>query len=113
MVLTDKMKSGLYQLIDFTKELAQRLGSALYNVDLMPRAARSMVPAISGAGGDNIGGQFVFNPNIEVNIQGVGTMSREVASTFGKQVADSTLSEFYDAFQKRGMGNIFGTKLKK
>jgi len=113
MVLTDKMKSGVYQLIDFTKELAQRLGSALYNVDLMPRAARSMVPAISGAGGDNIGGQFVFNPNIEVNIQGVGTMSREVASTFGKQVADSTLSEFYDAFQKRGMGNIFGTKLKK
>lgn len=113
MVLTEKMKSGVYQLIDFTKELAQRLGSALNNVDLTPRAARAMVPALSGAGVNNVGGSFVFNPNIEVNIQGVGTMNRQVADTFGKQIADSTLSEFYDAFQKRGMGNVFGTKLKK
>lgn len=113
MVLTDKMKSGVYQLIDFTKELAQRLGSALYNVDLMPRAARSTIPVLASAGDSNTNGSFVFNPNIEVNIQGVGTLSREAASSFGKQIADSTLDEFYDAFQKRGMGNIFGTRLKK
>lgn len=113
MVLTEKMKSGVYQLIDFTKELAQRLGAALHNVDLMPRAARSTIPVLAGAGDGNTNGSFVFNPNIEVNIQGVGTLSREAASSFGKQIADSTLDEFYDAFQKRGMGNIFGTRLKK
>ena len=114
-VLDDTKKKGLYKIIDFQKVLSEKLGTVIGNISL---AGSSIMQSMGiGASGieRNIGNtqNMVYSPTINVAISHNGSMSDGDARKYGKDVADTALDRMYSAFERRGIGGIFGTRLKQ
>lgn len=114
-VLDDTKKKGLYKIIDFQKVLSEKLGTVIGNISL---AGSSIMQSMGiGASGieRNIGNtqNMVYSPTINVAINHNGSMSDGDARKYGKDVADTALDRMYSAFERRGIGGIFGTRLKQ
>lgn len=108
------MVLDLYRLIDLPSVLAERLGNAIGAITRpMMRLAgptlTSGLPAVAAAGG----GEFIFNPTFEFNIEHNGQVSDDDIGQYGQRIADTTIDRLYDAFERRGIRDLFGGKIKK
>ena len=114
MVLDGKKKGALYKIIDFQKELSDRLGTAIGNIG-KPLANLLNVGAISKIGANgyaaSAAGGIIFNPVINVDISGNGSMSDGDAARFGNRIADIAIERLYEGFNKRGIGNIMSNTM--
>jgi len=115
IVLDDTKKKGLYKIIDFQKVLSEKLATVIGNISL---AGNGIMQSMGiGASGieRNIGNtqNMVYSPTINVAISHNGSMSDGDARRYGKDVADTALDRMYSAFERRGIGGIFGTRLKQ
>lgn len=113
IVLNEAKQQGLYRIIDFQEELSKRLGIVVRD---MPVTGAS--PDVSGILHDITGetvdnrSSLVFEPHIEVRIEHNGAIAPEDAKTFGTQIADTALNKLYEAFERRGVNNGRGSRLK-
>lgn len=110
LVVDEGGKKGLYRIIDFQKNLSERLGALVGNIRLPSSAGMMPNLAMAGAGA---GGGMVFSPTINVEINHNGSMSSADARKYGNDVADSALERMYNAFERRGVTGVFGTRLKQ
>ena len=114
MVLDEKKKGALYKIIDFQKELSDRLGTAIGNIG-KPLANLLNVGAISKIGANgyaaSAAGGIIFNPVINVDISAGGSMSDGDAARFGNRIADIAIERLYEGFNKRGIGNIMSNTM--
>ena len=114
-VLDGTKKKGLYRIIDFQKALSEKLGTAIGNISL----AGSSIMQSMGFGGGTIERSagstqnMIYSPTINVAISHNGSMSEADARQYGKDVADTALDRMYSAFERRGIGGIFGARLKQ
>lgn len=114
-VLTKQQRTGLYRIVDFAKELSDRLGTAIGRITL---PFSNFTPALAGVGG--MSGAVVstqqsisFAPAIEVNISHSGAMTDTEARAFGRQVGGIAMEQMQQAFERRGYNNIFSPSLKQ
>lgn len=110
LVLNDEKKKGLFRVIDFVKELEERLHTSIGNLkNLMPTAA--MVPAMAGL--HDISGYregagsaaITISNNFAVTVQS-DNLNPGDARKFGAEMADSITEHLYDAFTKRGITSL-------
>lgn len=114
LVLDEPKKQGLYRLIDFSQVLADKLGTSIGSIappspQISPLFERILEGSKGGMQVDNSS----FNPSIHVEINQSGSITEQDAAKFGRQIADITINELYDAFQRRGIGNIRSSRLKQ
>ena len=114
-VLTEKQRFGLYRIVDFAKELSDRLGTAVKNIT---NPIFGATPAIAGVG--QVGGTVVsnetaysFSPVITVNLNHSGDMSGATARSYGKEIGEIAMQEMREAFMRRGVGGVLGSNLKQ
>ena len=114
-VLDDTKKKGLYRIIDFQKALSDKIGATIDNIALVgSNIMRNFGFTNSeinkqGKGSQNV----VYSPTINVAISHNGTMSKEDAKVYGKEIADAALDRMYNAFERRGVTGVFGTRLRQ
>ena len=107
LVLDDKKQSFLLSAVGFFEELSTRIGS---KIDL------SKISAITGVSGQrsnlktmldelngSYGGEFNFQPNVNVYITHSGEMTEADAKRYGAAAADSVLEKLNNAFSMRGI----------
>ena len=113
-VLTEGQTKGLYKIIDFQKELAERLGHAIGSLG-SPSA--NLTPALAGIGTgvsrSSTSDSFVFNPTINVDISGVASTNDSDARSFGSKIASTALDALQEAFTRKGITSIGNSKLKQ
>ena len=113
-VLTEGQTKGLYKIIDFQKELAERLGHAIGSLG-SPSA--NLTPALAGIGTSisrsSTSDSFVFNPTINVDISGIASMNDSDARSFGSKIASTALDALQEAFTRKGITSIGNSKLKQ
>lgn len=113
-VLTEGQTNGLYKIIDFQKELADRLGHAIGSLG-SPSA--NLMPALAGIGAglskSSSSDSFVFNPTINVDISGVASVNDSEARSFGSKIASTALDALQEAFTRKGITSIGNSKLKQ
>ena len=107
MVLDDKKQRFLLSAAGFIKDLSDRIGST---IDVSKLSALSvftgkksnistMLDKLDSAGG----GEFNFQPNVNVYITHNGEMSDAEARRYGETAADAVLEKLNGAFSKRGI----------
>lgn len=113
IVLNDQKQEAVYKIIDFQSKLAERLGVALGNTTL-PLATLDTAPDIDGIshGIINTTTQTVFNPEFTIEINHNGDMSDDEARRYGEEIADTAITKLYNAFERKGISNHNGAKLK-
>lgn len=113
IVLNDQKQEAVYSIIDFQSKLAERLGVALGSTTL-PLATLDTAPAIDGVahGVINTSTQTVFNPEFTIEINHNGDMSDDEARRYGEEIADTAIAKLYNAFERKGISNHNGAKLK-
>jgi len=114
-VLTKKQRTGLYRIVDFAKELSNRLGTAIKEIAL---PFSPMTPALAGV--DGVHGTVVsnqnsmnFSPEITVQITHNGDMSDSDARSYGRQIGNIAMKEMQNAFERRGISGVFGGNLRQ
>ncbi len=113
VVLNDGKQQSLYRIIDFQTELSKKLGVALNNTPLF--GARPNFGELASRLADNVqnvSNSVVFEPHIEVVIQGGTNMSESSAKAYGEQIANATIDKLYSAFERRGINSTRGSRLK-
>lgn len=113
IVLNDQKQEAVYKIIDFQSKLAERLGVALGSTTL-PLTTLDTAPAIDGMahGVINTSTQTVFNPEFTIEINHNGDMSDDEARRYGEEIADTAIAKLYNAFERKGISNHNGAKLK-
>ena len=114
-VLTKKQRAGLYRIVDFAKELSARLGTAVKELALPFLPMTPALAGVDGVGGTVVSNQnsMVFSPEIHVQISHSGAMTDADARSFGRQIGNIAMQEMQQAFDRRGIGGIFGGGLKQ
>lgn len=114
LVLDEPKKQGLYRLIDFSQVLADKLGTSIGSIaPPSPQISPLFKRILDGSKGGTQVDNSSFSPSIRVEINQSGSITEQDAAKFGKQIADTTINELYDAFQRRGIGSIRSSKLKQ
>lgn len=112
VVLDAEKQDSLYKIIDFQERLAARLGRS------DNAQATGVSPSIAKILGDVITApttsesSFVFEPQITVQINGLGSTSPADARQFGTQIADVAMDKLYEAFERKGIGSTRGARLR-
>lgn len=113
-VLTEKQTSGLYKIIDFQRSLAEKLGHAIGNIAMPSGQLNAALAGTAGEiGKSSIAEHFVFNPTITVQISNNGAMDNKAAAGFGERIANTAMDLLQDAFSRRGITTLGGSKLKQ
>ena len=115
VVLDEPKKRGLYKVIDFQNELAERLGAVVSALKI-PDAqvlADAYGKTLSDVKNTVTNNSSVFSPTISVEITHSGEMTDAAASGFGKKIANTALDLLHDAFERRGIGTLAGVKLRQ
>lgn len=113
IVLNDQEQQAFYKIIDFQSKLADRLGVdlgqallPLTSVDTRPNLG-NMVPGII-----NSSTETIFNPEFHIEINHNGDMSDDAARRYGEEIADTAIARLYSAFERKGISNHNGARLK-
>lgn len=109
-VLTNPIKKAVFTAVDFVKSLGERIGTSvdkIRNFSMSGISPQIMMPAFAGATPAPISqnNQITFSPNISVEFNGVSTEGRDAAS-FGRDIANATADDLFEAFTKRGIDAI-------
>lgn len=113
VVLNDSKQKTLYHIIDFQAALAERLGTAIGNIQpsTQPFDMRVRAGAINHEP-TSIAQSLVFEPRIEVNISHNGTLNTADAEQYGDKIATVAIDKLYSAFERRGINSTRGARLK-
>lgn len=113
IVLNDQEQQAFYKIIDFQSKLSERLGIdlgqallPLTSIDTHPNLG-NMVPGII-----NSSTETVFNPEFHIEINHNGDMSDDAARRYGEEIADTAIARLYSAFERKGISNHNGARLK-
>lgn len=112
-VLDDTKKRGLYEIIDFHKELAKRLGTVIGEIGnpISPIRSEISVNDIPHGIVDN-STKTVFEPKFKISISHNGNMDDNDAMRYGEEIANVAIDKLYSAFERKGITNRNGSKLK-
>lgn len=113
IVLNDNKQKAVYQIIDFQTELAKRLGVNLRAVNL-PFSSLDTIHNVGDVtpGIVNSTNQTVFNPEFHIEIAHNGNMSDGDARRYGEEIAETAITRLYNAFERKGISNHNGAKLR-
>lgn len=113
IVLNDKKQDTIYRIIDFHSKLAERLGvdlgqtaAPLYSLDTTPNFGGTEPRVVTATA------QTVFSPEFNIEINHNGEMSDDEARRYGSEIADTAIAKLYNAFERKGISNHNGAKLK-
>ena len=114
-VITKKQRAGLYRIVDFAKELSNRLGTAIKEIALPFRPMTPALADVEGVHGTVVSNQnsMNFSPEITVQITHSGDMSDSDARSYGRQIGNIAMKEMQNAFERRGISGIFGGNLRQ
>jgi len=113
IVLNDQKQDTVYRIIDFQTKLAERLGVDLGRTT-MPLTTLDTTPNFGGVnpGVVNTSTQTVFNPEFNIEISHNGEMSDDDARRYGEEIAETAIAKLYNAFERKGISNHNGAKLR-
>ena len=113
IVLNDQKQDTVYRIIDFHTKLAERLGVDLGRTT-MPLTTLDTTPNFGGVnpGIVNTSTQTVFNPEFNIEISHNGEMSDDDARRYGEEIAETAIAKLYNAFERKGISNHNGAKLR-
>ena len=113
IVLNDQKQDTVYRIIDFQTKLAERLGVDLGRTT-MPLTTLDAIPNFGGVnpGVVNTSTQTVFNPEFNIEISHNGEMSDDDARRYGEEIAETAIAKLYNAFERKGISNHNGAKLR-
>lgn len=113
IVLNDQEQQAFYKIIDFQSKLADRLGVDLGQT-LLPLTSLNTTPDFGNMapGVINSSTETVFNPEFHIEISHNGEMSDDAARRYGEEIADTAIAKLYSAFERKGISNHNGARLK-
>lgn len=113
IVLNDQKQDTVYRIIDFHTKLAERLGVDLGRTT-MPLTTLDTTLNFGGVapGVVNTSSQTIFNPEFNIEISHNGEMSDDEARRYGEEIADTAITKLYNAFERKGISNHNGAKLR-
>lgn len=113
IVLNDQKQDTVYRIIDFHTKLAERLGVDLGRTT-MPLTTLDTTLNVGGVapGVVNTSSQTIFNPEFNIEISHNGEMSDDEARRYGEEIADTAITKLYNAFERKGISNHNGAKLR-
>lgn len=113
IVLNDQKQDTVYRIIDFQTKLAERLGVDLGRTAL-PLTTLDTAPNFGGVapGIVDASTQTVFNPEFNIEINHNGEMSDDDARRYGEEIAETAIAKLYNAFERKGISNHNGAKLR-
>ena len=113
IVLNDQKQKTVYRIIDFQTKLAERLGVDLGRTT-MPLTTLDTTPNFGGVapGVVNTSSQTVFNPEFNIELIHNGEMSDDEARRYGEEIAETAIAKLYNAFERKGISNHNGAKLR-
>lgn len=113
IVLNDQKQDTVYRIIDFQTKLAERLGVDLGRIT-MPLTTLDTTPNFGGVapGIVDASTQTVFNPEFNIEINHNGEMSDDDARRYGEEIAATAIAKLYNAFERKGISNHNGAKLR-
>lgn len=113
IVLNDSKQESVYKIIDFQTELAKRLGVSLDTATLSFASLDTIHNIGEVAPGIvNSTNQTIFNPEFNIEISHNGEMSDNDAHRYGEEIANTAIVKLYNAFERKGISNHNGMKLK-
>lgn len=112
-VLDDAKQQSIYKIIDFQEELARRLGTVIGDISLPITPMRSGIN-ISDVPHDVIdnSSKTIFESKFEITIAHQGNMDDSDATKYGEEIANIAIDKLYSAFERKGITNRNGSKLK-
>lgn len=118
IVIEKDGQKHLYEIIDFQKELSERLGKKIGEIDLSSLTTNPVTGSVPAADivtttNNNDSRSFVFNPQIDVKINHSGAMAGRDAKSFGKQIASTVADELLGTFEASGFMGSMRTRLRQ
>ena len=108
----------LYEIIDFQKELSERLGKQIGKIDISAFSLKRPFGSVPSADvvsttNNNDARSVTFSPHIDVDIHHSGDMTDRDARSFGKRIAGTVADELIGVFEASGFMGSMRTRLRQ
>ncbi len=112
-VLTEDNKLAMYKILDFQSDLASKFNSSIKSLGsngIITRIKNLFDAKLPTTG--LVSENSSYSPNIEVTIYHNGEISDSDAKDYGEKIANSAIDKMYEAFGRRGISPIRGSRLR-
>lgn len=112
-VLTEDNKLAMYKILDFQSDLASKFNSSIKSLGsngIITRIKNLFDAKLPTTG--LVSENSSYSPNIEVTIYHNGEISDSDAKAYGEKIANSAIDKMYEAFGRRGISPIRGSRLR-